>query len=198
VGVDNCTVVRDWMHFLILFLTPTFISISSSAHLLIIILDRWARPLLVWYSDVESVLAAQSSALAAACSWVLGGGLTPGQSTVSGPVLARMGHARSWFSGSCWAKRENKGTSTVHTWCGFPKTSSGIVWLVRITHHHPIACHSSVTHPVTHLGKKKRRASRKAERSLKKNEERAFCTQANQVRKTSQSTLGVLPSHMRA
>ena len=146
-GVHNCTVVRDWMHFLILFLTPTFISVSSSAHLLIIILDRWARPLLVWYSDVGSVLAAQSSAVAAACSWVwggahprpvhrvgacLGGAYGPCSFMVFGVVLGQ--HAKT--KKQAWLIR---GVAS-------PQTSSGIVWLVRITHHHPIACHSSVTH----------------------------------------------------
>jgi hypothetical protein len=124
-----------------------------------------------------------------------GGGLTPGQSPCRGlswgRVWAMLVHG---FRGRVGATRENKETSMAHTWCGFPPNK--LRDCLARADHSP----SSRRLPQQRdtIGKKNVGVSRKAERSLKKNEERAFCTQANQVRKTSQSTLGVLPSHMRA
>lgn len=70
------------------------------------------------------------AALAAACSFWVWGGRTPGQATVPGPTLGGAYGPGSFlvFGVVLEATRENKEASMDHTWCGFPpKQAQGLV-----------------------------------------------------------------------
>jgi hypothetical protein len=87
------------------------------------------------------------AALAAACSFCLGGSHPwPGHRAgafLGGRVWARLVLGfRGRVGGNTRKQRSKHGPNVV--WLS-PQTSSGVGWLVRCTHHHPLACHSSVT-----------------------------------------------------
>jgi len=97
---------------------------------------RWARPSHVWYSDFE-VRPRPASSRGSGCGvFFLFGGVAPlARPPCRGlPWGARMGQARSWFSGSCWRQHaKTKKQAWTKRGVAFPPNKLR-GWLARAVH----------------------------------------------------------------